>query len=102
MDHKRFTKGDHSLLGSRNASLENQEIIFDDTVVWEAAHWCDALLGDVRFCGSVGFIAATADPINFFVELRTVVITVYKNHLNQVRITKKTTTYFDQHEQRKT
>ena len=76
MDHKRFTKGDHSLLGSRNGSLENQEIILDDTIVWEATHRCDILLGDVRFCRGVGGINARTDPVNFFVELRTMVITV--------------------------
>ena len=76
MDHKRFTKGDHSLLGSRNGSLENQEIVLDDTVVWEATHRRDALLGDVRFCRRVGGISAGTDPVNLFVELRTMVITV--------------------------
>ena len=76
MDHKRFTKGYHSLLGSRNGSLENQEIILDDTVMWEATHWRDALLGDIRFCRGVGGITARADPVNFFVKLSTMVIAV--------------------------
>jgi hypothetical protein len=74
--HKRFTKGDHSLLGSRNGSLENQEIILDDTVVWEATHRRDTLLGDVRFSRGVGFITSSTDPVNFLVQLRTMVITV--------------------------
>ena len=76
MDHKRFTKGDHSLLGSRNGSLEDQEIILDDAVVREATHWRDTLLGDVRFCRGVGGITARTNPVNFFVEFRTMVITV--------------------------
>jgi hypothetical protein len=76
VDHKRFTKGDHSLLGSRNGSLKNQEIILDDTVVWEATHRRDALLGDVRFSRGIRFITASTNPVNFFVELRTMMITV--------------------------
>ena len=76
MDHKRLTKGDHSLLSSRNRSLENQEVILDDTVVREATHRRDAFLSDIRLCGGVGFITARAYSVNFFVEFRTMVITV--------------------------
>ena len=76
MDHKRFPKGDDSLLSSRNGSLENQEIILDNPVVWETTHRRDALLGDIRLRRSVGIIIARADPVNFFVEFCTMVIAV--------------------------
>lgn len=50
VDHERFANGDHTLLGTRNGSLEHQKVVLDDTVVGEATHGCDGLLGSIVFC----------------------------------------------------
>jgi len=80
----RFTEGDDSLLGTDDAALDHDEVLLDDTVVWEATHWGDGLLGDVS-CGlrvEVGgvafsiFLDAGGDSVDLLVHLGTVVVSV--------------------------
>ena len=48
VDHERLADGDDTLLGSGDRALEDEEVVLDNTVMGEATHWCDGLLGDVR------------------------------------------------------
>ena len=77
MYHERLAKGDDTLLGSRNRALEDNKVVLDDTVVREASHGSDGLLGDVRFGGGVGLIVARTDTVDLLVEFGTVVVAVY-------------------------
>lgn len=47
MNHEGLSKGEDSLLGSGNTSLEDEEVVLDETVVRESSHRVDVLLGDV-------------------------------------------------------
>ena len=77
VDHEGFSKSDHTLFGARNGPFQHQEIVLHDTVVWEAAHGCDGLLGDVRFCRCISLVRAKADAVDLLVELGTVMVSVY-------------------------
>ena len=77
MNHERLAKGDDTLLGSGDGALQDEEIVLDDTVVGEATHGRDLLLGHVRLSRSVGLVLARADPVDLLVEFGTVVVTVY-------------------------
>ena len=76
MHHQRFSEGDHTLLGSGNRSLQDEEVVLDDTVMREATHGCDHLFSDVRFCGGVTVVVSRTDAVDLLVELGTVVVTV--------------------------
>ena len=104
MHHKRFAESNDALLRSGYAAFENQEIVFDNTVMRETTHRCNGLLRDVRFCGSIGLVISSTDPVDFLVELSTVVITVYEEVevLSVMRTNKYLVTNFDQPEQQRT
>lgn len=74
--HERFSESDYTLLGTSNATLENQEIVLHNTVMREATHGGDRLLRRVEFGGGVVFVVALSDAVDLLVDLRSVVITV--------------------------
>ena len=74
--HERLAEGNDTLLGTGHGSLQDEEVVFDDTVVGEATHRCYGLLGDVRISRSVGITLPRADTVDLLVELGTVVVTV--------------------------
>ena len=76
VDHERLAEGDHALLGARDGTLEHQVVVLDDTVVREATHGRDGLLGDVGVGRSVALVVSGTDTVDLLVELRTVVVTV--------------------------
>ena len=79
VDHERLADGDDALLGTRDGALEHQVVVLDDTVVREATHGRDRLLGDVVLRGRVAVVAAEADAVDLLVDLGTVVVTVCTN-----------------------
>jgi hypothetical protein len=76
VDHERFAEGNNTFLRSRNRSLEEEEVVLDDTVVGETTQRCDLLLGDVVFRGGVVVVFAEANTIDLLVDLRSVMITI--------------------------
>ena len=76
MDHERLADGDDTLLGSGDRSLEDKEVVLDNTVVGEATHGRDRLLGNIVLGRRVSIVLAAANPIDLLVELRTVMVTV--------------------------
>ena len=78
MDHERLPDGDDALLGSGNGALEHEEVVLDDTVVGEATHRCDGLLGSIGLGHRVALVFAAADTVDLLVELRTMMVTIYK------------------------
>ena len=79
VDHERLADGDDALLGTRDGALEHQVVVLDDTVVREATHGRDRLLGDVVLGGRVAVVAAETDAVDLLVDLGTVVVTVCTN-----------------------
>ena len=64
-----------SLLGADAASLDYDEVVSHDTVVGEASHWGDVLLGQIHLGGCVVLDAsslALAHPVDLLVELASV------------------------------
>ena len=77
VDHERLPEGDDTLLGTGNRALEEEEIVLDDTIVREATHGRDLLLGNVRLGGGVGSILTRANSVNLLVKFSAVVVTVW-------------------------
>lgn len=78
MDHHRFSEKHESLLGTNTAALDHQEVVSDDTVVWEASHWSDVLFGEIGLSGGVIFSSsslALSDSVDLFVHFGSVEVT---------------------------
>jgi len=102
VDHEGFTEGHHTLLSTRDWTLEHKEVVLDDTVVGESTHGSDRLVCSIGFGGSVVFIITTTNAINLLVEFSTVMVTVYQDWWATKLPEPKINTYFDQHEQLRT
>jgi len=76
VDHERLAESDDTLLGSGDRSLEDEEIVLDDTVMGEATHGRDGLLGDIGLSRSASIVTFSTDAVNLLVELGTVMVTV--------------------------
>lgn len=48
-----LSKGDDTLLGASNATLDHEEVVVDFTVVGETTHGCDRLLSQIVLGGGV-------------------------------------------------
>ena len=105
VDHERLADGDDTLLGTGDGALDDEEVVLHDTVVGEATHGGDGLLGDIGLGGGVSIVRARADAVDLLVELGTVVVTVYGEKGGQTleeRDGKDGGTYSDQHGRRRT
>jgi len=87
--YKAAAESEHSLLWSDDASLHHEEIVLDDTIVWETAHRCDALLGEIKLGGGVLLVVALADAVDLLVDLGTMVVTVLTGASDGVRDTSR-------------
>ena len=76
VDHERLAEGDDTLLGTGDGALEHEEVVLDDTIVGEATHGRDGLLGDISLGGGVAFVLSRAETVDLLVELSTVVVAV--------------------------
>jgi len=67
-----LTKGNRTLLGTGDSTLDHEEIFLDDTVVREATHGGDVLLGNIEVGGGgVGSSVLLADLVDLLVHLST-------------------------------
>jgi len=71
----RLAESDGPLLRSGDATLEHHPVLVDRTVVREATHGCDGLLGEIRLGGSALVVALLADAQHTLVDLGAVVVT---------------------------
>jgi len=69
---ERATKSDRTLASTTDAALEHDEVLLDDTVLWEATHWGDGLLDGVKLSLGVGLVSAQTDAVDLLVDLGTV------------------------------
>ena len=79
VNHERLAEGDHALLGAGDGALEHQVVVLDDTVVREATHGCDGLLGNVRLGRRIVVGGTRANAVDLLVDLGTVVVSVCKS-----------------------
>ena len=78
VDNERLADGDDTLLCSGDGTLEHDVVVLDNTVVGEATHGCDGLLGNVAIGRRVGLIVTRTDAVDLLVDLRTVMVTVWR------------------------
>ena len=89
MHHERLADSDDTLLGSGDGTLEHEVVVLDDTVVGEATHGCNCLLGNVVLGRSVTFIVTLANAIDLLVEFSTMVVAVCRiMYINMKRFVK--------------
>jgi len=81
-----LTENDWSLLGSENLTSDEEVVVVDDTVVWEATHWGNVLLNCISFsCGVVGHTSncTSTKTIDLLVDLSTRVVTLLTSTSNR-------------------
>ena len=76
MDHEGFAEGNDTLLGSRDRTLEEEEVVLNDTVVGETTQGSDRLLANVVLSRGIVVRAAEANTVDLLVDLRSVVVTI--------------------------
>lgn len=76
VDHQRLAEGDDTLLRAGDRALQHEVVVLDDTVVGEATHGRDRLLGNIVLGRRVSIVLAAANPVDLLVELGTVMVTV--------------------------
>lgn len=73
---QRLSQDGDSLLGTGGATLEHDEGVLDETVVGEATHRVDGLLGDVVGGGTRLLGSTVSDSVDLLVDLSSVMVTV--------------------------
>jgi hypothetical protein len=76
VNHEGLAEGDHTLLRPGDRALKEKEVVFDDAVMREATQRCDGFLRDVVLGRGIALIFTTANTVNLFVDLRSVVVTI--------------------------
>lgn len=67
VDLLRLTDRQHTLLNTRAATLDHQEVVLHNTVVRETTHWRDRLLSRVKLCRTGRLVSTVADTVNLLV-----------------------------------
>lgn len=76
MGNDRLAEGEDSLLDTHAATLDDDEVFVDQTVVREATHGVDGLLSEICLGGSRLGVSAVSDAVDLLVDLSSVVVTV--------------------------
>mmetsp|Transcript_26813 Transcript_26813/g.58434 ORF Transcript_26813/g.58434 Transcript_26813/m.58434 type:complete len:397 (+) Transcript_26813:764-1954(+) len=86
LGHESAAQGQHTLLGTGDATLDHKVVVAQDTVVREATHGVDVLDGRVELGGgTVVLRASLAELVDLLVDLSTVMVTVLTGAANGVR-----------------
>lgn len=70
-----LSKHNNLLLGSNTTSLDDNEIILDNTVVWESTQWGNLFISDILWSGSTVDQLTVGNSVDLFVHFSSVVIT---------------------------
>ena len=86
LGEERLSESDDSLLGSHDATSEHDPVLVDLTVVGEAAHGGDGLLGQIVLSHGVGGVVSNGltHSVDLLVDLSSVVETVLTSSGNCV------------------
>jgi len=78
-----LAKSENTLLGSNTTSVQHKEVILDLTVMREASHWGDCLVGHIGFSGGVildkfatFFVDSSPDTVDLLVDLSTMMVSL--------------------------
>lgn len=71
-----FTESHDTLLDTGDGALDHNEVVLDLTVLDEATHGGDLLLGDIELSGGVTLVGALTNTVDLVVARGTVVVTV--------------------------
>ena len=102
VNHEGLADGDDTLLRAGDGALQHEVVVLDDTIVREATHGCNRLLGDIVLGRCVAIILTTADTVDLLVKLRTVVVAVCTAPSVANLPANANRTYFDRHEPQRT
>lgn len=80
--NKRLTKGKNTLLSTRAATLDHDEVVLHNTVVRETTHGSDGLLRKIGFSGGVLLVVTSTNTVDLLVDLSTVEVTVLTSTSN--------------------
>ena len=76
MNHEGFPEGDDTFLGSGDRTLEEEEVVLNDTVVRETTQGSDLLLGNVMLSGGIVVLFTEANTVDLLIDLCSVVVTI--------------------------
>lgn len=76
VDDGALAEGEHALFDTNAASLDHEEVVVDDTIVGEATHGGDGLLGEIELGGGRGLVSTVGETVDLLVHLGTVVETI--------------------------
>lgn len=79
-----LSESEDTLLGTDDATLEDEEVVVDDTIVRESTHGVDGLLGNVRVSRSRSVRRSVSDSVDLLVELSSVVVSVLTSSRDSV------------------
>lgn len=92
IENERFTQSDRAFLGTNAAAFDHDEVLFDLTVMWEAAHRCDRLLGwivisgaGILDCFTVFHLNSVAHAVDLLVDFGTVMVALLTGTRDGVR-----------------
>jgi len=71
-----FSQGENPLPASGGGALDHEEVLVDDTVVREATHGGDGLLGEVDGGGAAVLVVPAPNSVDLLVNLSPVMVTV--------------------------
>lgn len=74
--HDGLTKSDGTLLDTRDATLEHDPVVGDSTVVGEATHGGDSLLGEIELSGGGNILLTLSNSLTNAVDLLVLLSTV--------------------------
>jgi len=76
LGQERLTEGENTLLGSHHGPLDHEPVLVNLTIVREASHRGDALLGQIVSGASVVLFLLLSDTVDLLVDLGSVVVSV--------------------------
>lgn len=76
-----------SLLVTNTVTLDHDEVISDNTIVWESTHWGNLLLSQVVFGGGTVVVTVSStlsDSVDLLIDFSSMVITVLTSSGNSI------------------
>ena len=76
VDLVRLADRQNTLLDTRAAALDHDEVVLNNTVVGEATHGRDRLLSSIKLRSTRSLVSAVTNAVNLLVQLSAVVVTI--------------------------
>jgi len=76
MDEHGLAESHDTLLDTRTRTLDQDEVVVDDTIADPSTHWSDLLLGNIELSRSVTGVVTLANSVDLVVDGSTMMVTV--------------------------